>query len=252
MTGSKSTYLTEASSVKEGGQGGPSGPGGPKSTFLDQPAPLTKGLRDPPGPNGAPVRDPSVLQLGPVGGLQIGPTNGLQLGATSGLQMGAVGGLQGGSSRAAPVPPPRGEVGITGSRRESLRDPPLVLPNNPPTRPSLRTESLERPPARERRLREATSGRCSAEPLEYFVAQELRPPAPLRSVTSLSELDLRNIDPDMAANLLQQIESGADMEPILLQLKNSQARDAGGSRAREKMVTFEEDLNNKTWDRSQV
>ena len=133
-----------------------------------------------------------------------------------------------------------------------MRDP-LVLPNNPPTRPSLRTESLERPPARERRLREATSGRCSAEPLEYFVAQELRPPAPLRSVTSLSELDLRNIDPDMAANLLQQIESGADMEPILLQLKNSQARDAvGGSRAREKMVTFEEDLNNKTWDRSQV
>ena len=174
MTGSKSTYLTEASSGKEGGQGGPSGPGGPKSTFLDQPAPLTKGLRDPLGPNGAPVRDPSstaglqmgasaVLQLGPVGGLQIGgPANGLQIGPTSGLQMGAVGGLQGGSSRAAPVPPPRGEVGITGSRRESLRDPPLVLPNKPPTRQSLRTESLERPPARERRLREATSGRCSA------------------------------------------------------------------------------------------
>ena len=57
----------------------------------------------------------------------------------------------------------------------------------------------------------------------------------------------------MAANLLQQIESGADMEPILLQLKNSQAREAvSGSRAREKMVTFEEDLNSKTWDRSQV
>ena len=34
----------------------------------------------------------------------------------------------------------------------------------------------------------------------------------------MSELDLRNIDPDMAANLLQQIESGADMEPILLQV----------------------------------
>ena len=175
VTGSKTSYLTEANSSKEGGVG----PGGPKSTFLDQPAPLTKGLRDPPGPNGAPVRDPSstglqmgansVLQLGPVGGLQIGgPTNGIQIGATSGLQMGAVGGLQGGSGRAAPAPPPRGEVGITGSRRESLRDPPLVLPNNPPTRPSLRTESLERPPARERRLREATSGRYSAKLFTFF------------------------------------------------------------------------------------
>jgi len=182
----------------------------------------------------------AVLQLGPG-------VNGLQLGGTGGLQMGVVGG----SGRAAPAPPPR-EISITGSRRESLRES-SVLPSNPPTRPSLRTESLERPPARERRLRDATSGRCSAEPLEYFVAQELRPPAPLRSVTSLSELDLRNIDPDMAANLLQQIESGADMEPILLQLKNSQAREAvSGSRAREKMVTFEEDLNGKTWDRSQV
>lgn len=178
-----------------------------------------------------------------------GSANILPLGANTCLPMGTVGGLQGAPGRTAPIPPPR-EVSITG-RMESLRDP-LLLPTDPPARPSLRTESLERPPTRERRLREA-SGRCSAEPLEYFVAQELRPPAPLRSVTSLSELDLRNIDPDMAANLLQQIESGADMEPILLQLKNSQARESG-SRAREKMVTFEEDLNlnDKTWDRSQV
>ena len=242
MTGSKPTYLTEANITKEAG--------GQKSSLMDQSATMTKGSRDPPGINAGAGRDlPTAgLQMGANAVLQIGPASALP--TPSGLQMGAIGGLQGGSVRAAPVPPPR-EVGISG-KRESLRDP-LVLPNNPPTRPSLRTESLERPPARERRLREATSGRCSAEPLEYFVAQELRPPAPLRSVTSLSELDLRNIDPDMAANLLQQIESGADMEPILLQLKNSQARDAvGGSRAREKMVTFEEDLGNKTWDRSQV
>ena len=66
--------------------------------------------------------------------------------------------------------------------------------------------------------------------------------ASLRPITSISELDLRNIDPNTAASLLQQIESRADMEPILLQLKNSQARDTVGGRGRaDKMVTFEED-----------
>lgn len=77
----------------------------------------------------------------------------------------------------------------------------------------------------------------------------------LRSVNSLSELDLRNIDPDFAASLLEQIESGADMEPILLQLKNYRARDAVTVRNREKMVTFEEDQGGGargTWDRDCV
>jgi hypothetical protein len=90
------------------------------------------------------------------------------------------------------------------------------------------------------------------------VAQELRPAAALRPVTSLSDLDLRNIDPDTAASLLAQIEQGADMEPILLQLKNSQGhRDQGSVRQREKMVTFEEDVGagggaSGGWDKSAV
>ena len=115
----------------------------------------------------------------------------------------------------------------------------------PPSRASLRTESLERPPSRPRRQRPTISGRCSAEPQENFVSQHLQNfsggGSNLRPVTSISELDLRNIDPDIAASLLQQIEFGADMEPILLQLKNSQYRDAVAGRGRaEKMVTFKE------------
>ena len=147
MTGSKATYLTETSSTKDSGGGG--------TKFLDQPVP-------PSAKSSVSTRDSSA--------------NILPLGANTCLPMGTVGGLQGAPGRTAPIPPPR-EVSITG-RMESLRDP-LLLPTDPPARPSLRTESLERPPTRERRLREA-SGRCSAEPLEYFVAQELRPPAPLR------------------------------------------------------------------------
>ena len=71
-------------------------------------------------------------------------------------------------------------------------------------------------------------------------------------------LIVRNIDPVLAANLLEQIESGAEMEPILIQLKNAcptrEARDSGtGSvrdghvtqvnRSRDKMVTFQEDFS---------
>ena len=67
-------------------------------------------------------------------------------------------------------------------------------------------------------------------------------------------LIVRNIDPVLAANLLEQIESGAEMEPILLQLKHAcPTRDSGtGSvrdghvtvnRARDKMVTFQEDFS---------
>ena len=65
----------------------------------------------------------------------------------------------------------------------------------------------------------------------------------MQLATSLSELDLRNIDPDMAARLLDQIESGVDMEPILLQLKNALTKDSVIVRNKEKMVTFEEDFS---------
>ena len=70
-------------------------------------------------------------------------------------------------------------------------------------------------------------------------------------------LIVRNIDPVLAANLLEQIESGAEMEPILIQLKNAcptrEARDSGTdsvrdghvtvNRSRDKMVTFQEDFS---------
>lgn len=88
-----------------------------------------------------------------------------------------------------------------------------------------------------------TSGRCSAEPLEYFVRGQHVRPDQMQLATSLSELDLRNIDPDMAARLLDQIESGVDMEPILLQLKNALTKDSVIVRNKEKMVTFEEDFS---------
>ena len=57
----------------------------------------------------------------------------------------------------------------------------------------------------------------------------------MQLATSLSELDLRNIDPDMAARLLDQIESGVDMEPILLQLKNALTKDSVIVRNKEKL-----------------
>ena len=67
----------------------------------------------------------------------------------------------------------------------------------------------------------------------------------------------RNIDPDLAANLLEQIESGADVEPILLQLKRAcqtpRVSPRGGTESvcdgptnnvrRDKVVTFQEDLS---------
>ena len=68
-------------------------------------------------------------------------------------------------------------------------------------------------------------------------------PDQVQLATSLSELDLRNIDPDMAARLLDQIESGADVEPILIQIKNALTKDSVNGRNREKMVTFEEDFS---------
>ena len=115
---------------------------------------------------------------------------------------------------------------------------PLLAP-----KPSLRTETLERHPSRSSQLNTFTSGRCSAEPLEYFVRGQHVRPDQMQLATSLSELDLRNIDPDMAARLLDQIESGVDMEPILLQLKNALAKDSVIVRNKEKMVTFEEDFS---------
>lgn len=139
----------------------------------------------------------------------------------------------------------------------NLTKPPLLKP-----KPSLRTETLERHPVRPL-LRTFTSGRCSAEPLDSYKltnnktrtrsqmdAGLMVTPLP----TSLSELDLRNIDPDLAASLLDQIESGADVEPILQQLRHAcPSRDGGtgsvldgstsGSRTRDKVVTFQEDLS---------
>jgi len=110
------------------------------------------------------------------------------------------------------------------------------------SKPSLRTETLQRPPPVRPALRSFTSGRSSAEPLETF-----RLPLTVRSdrdlvtplPSSLSELDLRNIDPELAASLLQQIEAGAEVEPILVQLKAS----LGQVRTRDKMVTFQEDFS---------
>ena len=76
-----------------------------------------------------------------------------------------------------------------------------------------------------------------------------------------SQIKFRNIDPDLAASLLEQIESGADVEPILLQLKNAcpprgesrdlglphvtrdVTRDGAAGRARDKVVTFQEDFS---------
>ena len=81
-----------------------------------------------------------------------------------------------------------------------------------------------------------TSGRCGAKPSEFFRggAAHMRPDQ-VQLATSLSELDLRNIDPDMAARLLDQIESGADVEPILIQIKNALTKDSVNGRNREKM-----------------
>ena len=50
-------------------------------------------------------------------------------------------------------------------------------------------------------------------------------------MTSLSELDLRNLDPEAAAKLLEQINAGVDVEPLLDQLKN-QLADPGTVRSR--------------------
>jgi hypothetical protein len=46
----------------------------------------------------------------------------------------------------------------------------------------------------------------------------------------LSELDLRRLDPDVAANLLAQIRAGADIQPILSQLRATLARDPASLR----------------------
>ena len=66
----------------------------------------------------------------------------------------------------------------------------------------------------------------------------------------------RNIDPELAASFLEQIESGADVEPILLQLKHAcqtprvSPRTTGSvcdgpttNVRRDKVVTFQEDLS---------
>ena len=54
-------------------------------------------------------------------------------------------------------------------------------------------------------------------------------------------LQFRNIDPDLAASLLHQIEAGAEVEPLLVQLKHSLS--GGQSRTRDKVVTFQEDFS---------
>ena len=110
-------------------------------------------------------------------------------------------------------------------------------------KPTIRTETLDRQPARSSQLKLFKSGRSSAEPFEYFGCEKSLRPDQVQLATSLSELDLRNIDPDMAARLLEQIESGVDMEPILIQIKNALSKDSVSGRNREKMVTFEEDFS---------
>ena len=47
----------------------------------------------------------------------------------------------------------------------------------------------------------------------------------------------------MAARLLEQIESGADMEPILIEIKIALSKNSVSGRNREKMVTIEEDFS---------
>ena len=110
-------------------------------------------------------------------------------------------------------------------------------------KPSMRTETLERHPVRSSQLKMFKSGRSSAEPFDYFEGEKPLRPDQVQLATSLSELDLRNIDPDMAARLLDQIESGVDMEPILMQIKDALTKDSVTGRNREKMVTFEEDFS---------
>ena len=72
---------------------------------------------------------------------------------------------------------------------------------------------------------------------------------------NLHLIHARNIDPDLAASLLEQIEAGAEVEPILLQLRHvcpprdrdtSSVRDghvARDTRTRDKVVTFQEDFS---------
>ena len=66
-------------------------------------------------------------------------------------------------------------------------------------------------------------------------------------VTSfINNLLFRNIDPDLAASLLHQIEAGAEVEPLLVQLKHSLSGGQPGgqaSRSRDKVVTFKEDFS---------
>ena len=63
----------------------------------------------------------------------------------------------------------------------------------------------------------------------------------LHSSWNDNNTNLRNIDPELAANLLQQIEAGAEVEPLLVQLKASLTM--GQARSRDKMVTFQEDFS---------
>ena len=119
------------------------------------------------------------------------------------------------------------------------------LKPRPPARAGagLRTETLERHPSRSN-LRSFTSGRCSAEPLDWAGRTGPAARPGLGSLPhSLSELDLRNIEPEVAASLLEQIEAGADVEPILIQLKHLCAKDSANVRNKDKMVTFQEDFS---------
>ena len=68
------------------------------------------------------------------------------------------------------------------------------------------------------------------------------PSEQIQLATVLNELDLRSIDPETAAELLDQIQSGSSMEPILARLKELCARGHRVPGRGEKMVTFQEDL----------
>ena len=84
------------------------------------------------------------------------------------------------------------------------------------------------------------SGRMSAEPTPIKSHPDYRQSAALNAL-DLENLDFRSIDPVLASQLLDEIRSGADIAPLLEKLK-----DKSGNEKKEKMVTFEDDLQLKT------
>ena len=83
------------------------------------------------------------------------------------------------------------------------------------------------------------SGRMSAEPMPLKSHPDYRLSAALNAL-DLDNLDFRSIDPVLASKLLDEIRNGADIGPLLEKLKDKSGKN------KEKMVTFEDDLQLKT------